>query len=351
MIQQEYVRLIPESSLLGLLDFLFSSRRLEKDKDVKIMSRSIRVGDLAIVKVGIQKYPLRIFRINSGKISAGDYQIIRKNNLWQVENYQVAHDVLFQQGPGLRIASLNLGYYIMENIVAGTEAKMVEKCQKTYAGGWLDPSHTISTCSYNGAKLLSNYNLFGVQEMDSNYRQNFQELLPHHQFIHGRGVSIGYIPSITGKGMPLTSPNYLLVSRGMQVVWFPRMKLIFVNLHAPHDIDLKKTIEKQLAEFHVKPEKVIIVGDFNDYRGILLTQSIDAFGLQMKVPLEKKVLTCCTDSKYKYPGDYILTSRYDSEYYGYPKEHDRSTMLISDHEPVVLIPDDQETYYGVTSWG
>lgn len=245
--------------------------------------------------------------------------------------------VIIQNNP--RIITLNLGFNVMSNKVGGTEGTLVKVCQQAYHGGWKDVSHKISSCTYNAAKLLKDYDIFGLQEVHPSYVTAFEQLFKDSfKFICGAYVLVGYKEDIVGPGVSLTSPKHVLINRGMQVIWFPKIELIFINVHAPHNINLRLEIEKNLSKIKtdVKPKRVIMVGDFNDFKGTLLHTTIRAFGFDLKVPGSKKLITCCADTHYKYPGDCILTN-YHSGSYGHPEGYVRGSPLISDHDPVVLV--------------
>lgn len=220
-------------------------------------------------------------------------------------------------------------------------------CQIKYDGGWKDKSHTISACTYNAAKLIKDYDIFGLQEVDLKYRTKFVDTIKllrsdiNFKFIYGNGIMTGYNVNKTGEGMLLSPPNFLLVDRGMQVIWFEKLNLIFINLHAPHKINLKLEIEKNCNKITLpkSPKLIIMTGDFNDYSGNLIESHLTIFGKRVEIPYKRKLLTCCTDSNYSYPGDYIFTTKYNEGYYGYPEGYKRGEPLISDHDPVVYILD------------
>ena len=278
----------------------------------------------------------------------------------------------------LKVVSFNLGYNVMNNRVEGSEAEQVYICQKKYNGGWKNSEQTISSCSYNAAEFLSgfkssqrdnnvrssgtNYNLFGLQEISPKYQQAFEQALlknnPYLQFLSSNylGTSnlvTGFDVNVTGPGVPITPPNTPFPlrlknknkRRGVQAIYFPKIELLFINIHAPHDIDLLKgitelgkAIEKEFQKLEKngsKPKRVIMVGDFNDHTGILINKPIKIFDLTMKV--SRKILTCCTDANFIYPGDYIFDTEINAGYYGLPKGYVRNSPSMSDHDPVVLL--------------
>lgn len=258
----------------------------------------------------------------------------------------------------MNIVCLNLGHSIMSNIISGSEAIAVKKCQIAYPKnkGWYDSNKEISMCTFNAVQFLSDYDLFGVQEVNNKYKKvfidtiklsrpdrNFEFLLSYY---HDKtSIITGYDRNILGSGIQLTN-NLKLSSenddRTLQIIWFKKHSLLFINLHAPHNINLKQEIEKICNNLIllVKPSKIIMVGDFNDGEGKILNQSINIFDMELRIPLNNEIpKTCCSDANYNYVGDYILTTDYGNEnaYFGLPLGYNRETNLYSDHDPVVLL--------------
>jgi hypothetical protein len=243
----------------------------------------------------------------------------------------------------------------MSNIISGSEAIAVKKCQMKYPEneGWYDSNELISMCTFNAVQFLSNYDLFGVQEVNDVYKKSFinniKLLNPNYEFLsssyhNNTSIMTGYDKNILGNGIQLTNNLKLSSStddRTIQIIWFKKYSLLFINLHAPHDINLKKEIEKicNNIKLLVKPSKIIMVGDFNDCEGKILNEYINIFGMKLRIPLNNKIpKTCCADVNYDYVGDYILTTDYDNNiYFGLPYNYDRETNLYSDHDPVVLL--------------
>jgi hypothetical protein len=161
---------------------------------------------------------------------------------------------------------------------------------------------------------------------------------------------IGYNVSKVGHATLLTSKNYHFPKdaqtsdvRSLQAAWFPNIQTLFINVHAPHEIPLKvdllESFEDVVRITHnmnlPKPSKIVMTGDFNDDTGSLLKETLSMFGMNLRIPNGKKLLTCCTDSKYMLPGDYIFTTG-DITYYGLPQGYNGNDILMSDHDPVVL---------------
>lgn len=252
----------------------------------------------------------------------------------------------------------------MANKLVGTEKPLVQLCQEKYYGGWVDKSQKLASCTLNAAKFLSDYTIFGLQEIHGNYRMALQEAIQASTSTADFGfltakyfgnwfVVIGYDRKITGPAIDLYQG--LLIAhdatgksnpdqRAIQVVYFPKIKLIVVNLHVAHRIDLKGVIEKTLSQVKLPPDvdrtkvKIVMMGDFNDEAGTLLKSSITIFGQRLTIPDGKRVLACCTDSNYRFPGDYIMLSDnlLPVSDYGFPSGYKRHQPLMSDHDPVVV---------------
>lgn len=249
----------------------------------------------------------------------------------------------------LRIATFNLGYNVMANVVAGSEKDFVQYCQKKYDGGWAPSDKNqpiISLCTLNATEFLHSYDLFGLQEYHPQYRKGFEAQLSSHRFITGKGVTIGYREDLVGRGRSLNEIRTIGPPgnrRGMQAVWFGKIRLLFINLHAPHRINLPKVLVSELEKIEQAmkkrkyfPLRIIITGDFNDYRGTLIPLQISMMGLHLVIPQTQSAKTCCFDSGYHYPGDYIFDSSGISQF-GLPPGYVRMNPPMSDHDPEVLL--------------
>lgn len=142
-------------------------------------------------------------------------------------------------------------------------------------------------------------------------------------------------------------------SRFMMALWFDKTKLLVYNLRAPHNIDVRKTVETYLNAGNfvgLEPKRIIVMGDFNDTLENPLTE-LTILGktlYQHSVP----PFSCCTDSEYIYKGDYIFDTEYNIPgFYGVPEDaktkfkYDEKRNpeyvdgeLMSDHYPVVFYP-------------
>ena len=281
----------------------------------------------------------------------------------------------------LKLASLNVGYNVMANTLTGSEAPQVAICQQAYQQneGWHNSKRNLASCSYNSAIFLSDYKLFGLQEVNRSLQKPFQDAIIHagqqkgrdYQFISSYyfgefGIVIGYDRNEMGPGIQITPNNYVFGDpgdkdiRGIQAVFFPVRNLLAINVHAPHYIDLVYHLNANFAYIgkllmqseagksaNLKETRVIVTGDFNDFKGLLIEPTIEGkltiLGkvLMMHIKaIEDVPISCCTDTNYKYVGDYIFDSHNNNEknyYYGLPLGYDRRINLLSDHDPVVLI--------------
>jgi hypothetical protein len=296
----------------------------------------------------------------------------------------------------MNIACLNLGYSIMSNIISGSEAPFVKICQNTYPDykGWSNSTKNISMCTFNAVQFLSDYDVFGVQEVNNKYKDVFMdsvrlsrmdkrfEFLSSNYHNDSTCIMVGYDRDKLGKGVQLTKDLKLSSptdDRTIQIIWFEKVGLLFINLHAPHHINLKLSIERICNNITLpdKPDNIIMVGDFNDASGQLINKYINICGRKLRIPnsfqstdsqfienmpsflserySDKKIQppppndkrfiksyppkTCCADTNYEYVGDYILTTDYNNKdiYFGLPLDFDRNTNLYSDHDPVVLL--------------
>ncbi len=291
-----------------------------------------------------------------------------------------------------RIVTLNLGYNIMANLAAGSEKPLVEFCRQNFNpgtkfAGWEDSSKEISACSQNSARFLLDYDLFALQEVNEKYRGKFEEYIRNRgeelkgpnlfggkfkdyvlettHYFGNFGITTGYDRNVMGDGIRITPDKFLIYDdsqpvgetgkkekitdvRAMHALWFPKPRLLFINVHAPHKINLKRVLEERCRAiatwFKQKVgeigliDRVIIAGDFNDDSGSLLKTDINAFGKVISIPGHKVVKSCCADTGYRYPGDYILDSKSDQiKYYGLPANYNRQHDIYSDHDPVVLL--------------
>lgn len=269
----------------------------------------------------------------------------------------------------LRIITFNIAYGVQYNKVQGSEKLLVELCQSVYNSD--DPktkglSHIkgLSQCTLNAAEWLAaqNADLIGLQEVA--HPQYVQKMLtvfpPGYESIGQQTTYFIYNKNKLGTGQILSPDNLAIYQKGrpMVIVWFSKVKLLAINLHAAHRIKLKQVIEQTFNTVNIpptiKPDRIILTGDFNDtYNSPLTELKLMGKILKQHGPPPK---SCCIDidTKYQYYGDYIFDSNYKQPgFYGVPDDaktpvlyngntpyinSNSNNKLMSDHEPVVFYP-------------
>ncbi len=248
----------------------------------------------------------------------------------------------------LKILTFNLAYNMQYNEVQGSEKRMVEIAQKAYSKhkGWSSSKKNVSQSTLNVREFLENLNadLIGLQEVVSKYTS---ELFPsQYKFLNNSRAYILYKEEIFGEGYAL-SEDQLFISeekgRSLLVVYFPKVGLLVINLHAPHNVDLKteitNTFSKVIIPDYVKLNRIILMGDFNDAYFSPL-KSIKLLNFKLYQP-GLSPHTCCTDTDYQFTGDYIFDSQHSIKgEYGIPdvekyRYQNTEHILMSDHYPVL----------------
>ena len=254
----------------------------------------------------------------------------------------------------LSIMTFNLAYNVQANTLTGSEKSLVKKCQQRYPiyGGYSEAFSTnkpiLSQCTINAILYMVKHrsDLIGLQEVHNYYFKKIMEAFntnskEKYESIGGNGsVQFLYNSNILGKGILLSDPDLYIIDKGrdMIVVWFPTIKLLAINLHAPHKIDLNKEITKIFNTVIISDEikktinRIIVTGDFNDtYYDPL--KELTFLGKKLKQHGDA-VLSCCYDSNYQLKGDYIFDSDYNNPgFYGISA--DTYKILMSDHYPVI----------------
>ena len=163
------------------------------------------------------------------------------------------------------VMTFNLGLNVMLNKVQGSEAKRVQQCQAKYHGGWSD-KWDLPRCTKNAADLLRRYDIFGLQEVNPiNAQALFNEINMNqdYKFITHDTNVIGYNIKIFGdhelnsltetpKFQSLAIPIGRKDKRLVQVAFFETLGMLVINVHAPHDIDLRSEISTALEVIPTK---------------------------------------------------------------------------------------------------
>lgn len=270
------------------------------------------------------------------------------------------------QAQKLRIITFNLAYAVQANKVQGSEQLLVQLCQDTYKGG-NSKIEGLSQCTLNAAEWLARQNadLIGLQEIgDKSYVHKMLTVFPKgYDMIRQSPQTVYFIYNKVklGPATVISPPNLTVGGQGrpMIMVWFPKVQLLAVNIHAAHGLNLQREIEKAFNSVNIpnniRPQRIIVTGDFNDDTkvGQVTLNELNLMGQNLKQHGQPPK-TCCTDSGYKYYGDYILDTEYKQPgFYGVPNDakspiayngntpylnHNSTNKLMSDHEPVVFYP-------------
>ena len=250
----------------------------------------------------------------------------------------------------LNVITFNLGFSIQRNDSRKkcSEQPMVLRCQKTYGSGPLQ--HGLAPCTRNAADGMLSFfqprqpDLIGLQESDAQsttnlvrYLQKFASQPVEFRRIGREVCSIIYNRLTMGPGHPffLTAPGL----RGGCGVYFPKRNLIFHSLWLDHGTDLHQLLRQfKLPHGVTAGFRVVVALDSNDDQTWFGRGSgLQIYGVTVQHPGSAPDRTCCEDSGYTYPGDYILDSQpWRTLEYGVPSSLDPQTQLMSDHLPVIL---------------
>lgn len=241
-----------------------------------------------------------------------------------------------------RVISFNLGFHVQTNKLEGTEKAFVAKCQKQPGGNSIQPSG-FSVCSTRALTWIHDSvpDLVGLQEVNTTKMKEmtrfFENTLKTTFY-----ESVGFLYNEALLGSPIEISTGLKVGgyhRYFYAVWFEKVKMVAIVVHAGHNIPLQKmlqeTINKALQGRNEVPDFIVLTGDFNDPTQKL--KSVSVLGHEVKqagIP----PLTCCYPD-FNGTGDYVLYwSRKNSKpvYYGTPPEAlFYNNVLMSDHHPVL----------------
>lgn len=215
----------------------------------------------------------------------------------------------------LRVVTFNLGNAIVRNVVEGSEAPTVQRCQREYAarGGW-NAAGEIGQCTENaiawlGSGSLGPFDLIGLQELPREKAlnvltplvsqppdklgstahdrkafgvwRNMDVYLLARKDILGDGIQVtpeGFGFALTGndRGVHHTSaPTVSDLGRAYLGVWFPATRTFVAVVHAPHretpddlfaelevvNRDLERVFRRDYPKARI--EHVVLMGDFN----------------------------------------------------------------------------------------
>lgn len=237
--------------------------------------------------------------------------------------------------------------------------KMVKKCQELYPStyGYSNISnnkYTISQCTKNTLDWIfqQNCDIIALQEVIEKYLSIYNTLIPNlYDYIEGLNLMLIYNIDKLGKLVQLNLNTYVnknMDNKPILIGLSIKLKLLIINIHIPHilpnNINRKEYIEQKInmnkifSNYDI--ERVIIMGDFNDTLDNSLEQ-LNYGSLTLKQHNRNdRILSCCYDSSYKYPSDYIFDSDY-LQYGIYDIPEDSKSIAMSDHYPVLFTPNNK----------
>ena len=225
---------------------------------------------------------------------------------------------------------MNLANNVFRNTVAGTERRVVQRCQDKYGNS--------QRCTRNVATYMASQgvHLLGLQECQDVgvFGKWMREASPAAfctvaETVGGTQATSALVYDLahTGPHDPIAMPHsagpfgpqYSGPVRSVAAAYFPRKQLVFASVwlnHLDHGLPLARALKalltRMLAANAGKPvQRMIVTMDSNDYTGSLkgFTYAVSG-GAAAAAPLTLRLIgqprTCCDDSAYKFPGDYIL---------------------------------------------
>ena len=364
----------------GVIDVKFTVAKLNKPVQDLVQFQFFQIGkDISIVELGT-KLCLDIWDEESPSLKL--YK--RKSNpkqFWNLDNEQcsirsaanpnVSFKIVFVP---YTILSMNVGYYIVQNQLGGSESWFVNLCRKTYPNNnGMSSVAQLSQCTKNAMDMILScitepFDLIGFQEMSSEVPirylieqfslQKGEEWEFHFASIDG--FLLSNIKTM-GRGRKFTKEGQQSLDtkdqRAFCGVWFPSVATIAISMHVGHGYEkkliaeLETFLEKRITAQFLKNsgeisidviKHVVIMGDFN-YK--VIDREIHAFGKSLQVygGAKNNVETCCQEG---HTSDHIFTSDLITGpptplYFGLPlcdsakKVNGQNFVMQSDHLAVV----------------
>jgi hypothetical protein len=293
-----------------------------------------------------------------------------------------------------KFMTYNLGLRVQQNKLTSpelaSEQEQVRMCRAKYqtTRGWSRKyKNRLSQCTENAAGLVADLkiDIVGIQEADEftmpvfvQHMQSLKDMKTTEYVLLQTGpVATIYNKTRTGPGTLFyarqnTHPSALI--RAIQCIYFQKTGMVFINMWFGHntadDIDkLEDTLGPSISEafihtcgFNSPITRIVIAGDTNDDQGFFSHNSEYGISLLGKKgslhvptnnsrntsmqeddePEEKKdsaqkLRSCCTDSDFRYTGDYIFDSLSSTPaFFGVVRTSDGLETYRSDHRPVAL---------------
>ena len=135
------------------------------------MSRTIQVGDLALITVGDQQFSFPITSIDSSGIYLPNYNIVSVNNQWQVQGYHVPHTVTFYEAPS-RVSFTGVRELDWNILLELDYQSLARACQAN-----IEINRICQDDSFWKAKVRHEFGVDQYKPEGISYRQQYQDLI------------------------------------------------------------------------------------------------------------------------------------------------------------------------------
>ena len=276
---------------------------------------------------------------------ASDTFILLDNKVFYIPN---AGDLLqvvaeLTQEHALNVLTFNLGYNIQRDVVGGSEAKTVKRCQAKY-DKYIDH---LARCTYNASQFMSDLKVDAVfiqEAVSPEMMTSFASAMKGYKAWTPPYSECSVIYNSTLKVIPVEIKRLPKGVRCFAAVYVPEKKLLLASVHMDHlsGSGFKKAIEALngplVAGLKYQVDRIVLGMDSNDTQGNL-AQGFRLLDHKLSIPgpIQK---TCCEDVGYIYSGDYIFDSSPNPHFYGIPKlpkDWTPFTQLMSDHLPIQYV--------------
>ena len=258
----------------------------------------------------------------------------------------------------LKIMSINLGNNIFKNMLYGSERQKVEHCREEYL-------NDSSQCTQNVAKFMASQgpDILGLQECSRNVSTFVDwmgggEMYTGHQEKVGSHLSacaVVYNHHTMGQHESIDLKHEMAGEwaaykeihgvRSAAAVCFPNHGMIFASVWMAHLSSHKKlrsaleqfaqTVYKSASAQHTI-SRMVVAMDSNDDSNALSGFSVLIEGTDMRLKHNGSPHSCCDDSNYAYPGDYIMDTESNTRTVLMDVGGGFDPNLMSDHKPVCL---------------
>ena len=135
------------------------------------MSRTIQVGDFALISVGDQQFSFPITSIDSSGIYLPNYNIVSVNNQWQVQGYHVPHTVTFYEAPS-RVSFTGVRELDWNILLELDYQSLARACQAN-----IEINRICQDDSFWKAKVRHEFGVDQYKPEGISYQQQYRELI------------------------------------------------------------------------------------------------------------------------------------------------------------------------------